>query len=278
MVCIVYAVQLDLLIFHHVTKETITKAIITITKRNTNGKHLKFTKLTCSDLKQIFSNNRSFIIRFTALSFRNPEEFSNIDWRSRITPLRNRREVRSKRLSNGTIVESSNRIDVNNDTARLILPTNHTLTKQNTTDIDIQRMKRETPECVINYNSVRQLLVSCSQSNVIEVKPHCSDDGDEGATNNCVFTKIKPISSTTNNIYIFSTVYNCQGSWTENTTTFIVAIHSGSQHSVCISYQPIDATSIRLFVGDSCYRSMPLQASDHHLAANLTVIGTIQEE
>lgn len=68
-------------------------------------------------------------------------------------------------------------------------------------------------------------------------------------------------------------VYNCQGSWTENTTTFIVATHSGSQHAVCISYQPIDATNVRLFVGDSCYRSIPLQISDHHLAANLTVIG-----
>lgn len=206
MVCIVYVVQLDLLIFHHVTKETITKAIITITKHNTNGRHLTFIELTYSDLKQIFLNKCFFIIRFTALSFRNPEEFSNVDWRSRITPLRNRREVRSKRLLNGTIVESSNRIDVNNDTARLILPTNNTLTKQNTTDIDIQRSKRETPECVINYNSVRQLLVSCSQSNVIEVKPHCSDDGDEGETDNCVFTKMKPISSATNNVYLFYSV------------------------------------------------------------------------
>ncbi|XP_055321818.1 uncharacterized protein LOC129577954 isoform X3 [Sitodiplosis mosellana] len=184
--------------------------------------------------------------RYTALSFRNPEEFSNLDlqMRSRIAPLRNRREVRSKRLSNGTIIESSNNIDANNDTAQIILPTDD---KQNTTEIDIQRSKRETPECVINYNSARQLFVGCSQSNVVEVKPHCSDDGDE--------------------------VYNCQGSWTENTTTFIVALHSGSQHAVCISYQPVDATNVRLYVGDSCYRSMPLQTSDHHLAANLTVIG-----
>lgn len=118
--------------------------------------------------------------RYTALSFRNPEEFSNLDWqmRSRIAPLRNRREVRSKRRSNGTIIESSNNIDANNDTARVILPT--TDDKQNSTDIDIQRSKRDTPECVINYNSARQLFVGCSQSNVVEVKPHCSDDGDEG--------------------------------------------------------------------------------------------------
>lgn len=89
--------------------------------------------------------------------------------RSRIAPLRNRREVRAKRLPSAAP----------NDTARIILPTNDTV-KQNATDIDTQRLKRETPECVINYNSVRQLYVGCSQTNVIEVKPHCSDDGDEG--------------------------------------------------------------------------------------------------
>lgn len=94
--------------------------------------------------------------------------------RSRIAPLRNRRDVRAKRLSNGTIIESAN------DTSQIILPVNSTLPKQNTTEIDIQRSKRDTPECVINYNSVRQLFVGCSQSNVIEVKPHCNDDGEEG--------------------------------------------------------------------------------------------------
>lgn len=104
--------------------------------------------------------------------------------RSRIAPLRNRREVRLKRLSIGTIIESSNNIDANNETARIILPTDD---KQNTTEIDIQRSKRETPECVINYNSARQLFVGCSQSNVVEVKPHCSDDGDEGMLNFFIF-------------------------------------------------------------------------------------------
>lgn len=114
--------------------------------------------------------------RYTALSFRNPEEFSNLDWQMRSRVSRNRREIHSKRLSNGTVIETSN-----NDTSqRIILPTNDTFTKQNTTDIDMQRTKRETPECVINYNSARQLFIGCSQSNVVEVKPHCSDDGDEG--------------------------------------------------------------------------------------------------
>lgn len=110
------------------------------------------------------------------MSFRNPEEISNWQIRSRVAPLRNRRDVRTKRLSNGTIIE------ISNSSSQVILPTNETLVKpqNNSTAIDMQRMKRETPECVINYNSMRQLFVGCSQSNVIEVKPHCSEDGDEG--------------------------------------------------------------------------------------------------
>lgn len=113
------------------------------------------------------------------MSFRNPEEFSNLDlqMRSRIAPLRNRREARPKRLSNGIIIDSLNSIDAKNDTTQIILPADD---KQKTTGIDIQRSKRETAECVINYNSARQLFIGCSQSNVVEVKPHCSDDGDEG--------------------------------------------------------------------------------------------------
>lgn len=120
--------------------------------------------------------------RFTALSFRNPEEFSNLDWqvRSRVAPLRNRRDIRTKRLSNGTVIEIPNNVDTISNASQVILPTNDTQAKQNSTAVDIQRLKRETPECVINYNSVRQLFVGCSQSNVIEVKPHCSEDGDEG--------------------------------------------------------------------------------------------------
>lgn len=141
-------------------------------------------------------------IRYTALSFRNPEEFSNLDlqMRSRIAPLRNRREARSKRLSNGTIIDSSNSVDAKNDTmtTRVILPVDD---KQKSTEIDIQRSKRETPECVINYNSARQLFIGCSQSNVVEVKPHCSDDGDEGSFSFC---SIFFISSVNNNSFLFS--------------------------------------------------------------------------
>lgn len=69
--------------------------------------------------------------------------------------------------------------------------------------------------------------------------------------------------------------YGCQGSWTDNTTTYIVATHSGSQHPVCITYHLIDTTSAHLYVSDSCYRPTLLPTTDHHLAANLTIIGKL---
>lgn len=215
--------------------------------------------------------------RFTALSFRNPEEISNWQIRSRLAPLRNRRDVQTKRLSNGTIIEISN-----SSSSQVILPTDGGApVKQNSssngTAIDMQRMKRETPECVINYNSMRQLYVGCSHSNVIEVKPHCSEDGDEG-TQRYFDSFGRDVHALVWRLFhaffsFFISVYNCEGSWTDKNATFIVAKHLGSHHSVCISYQPIDASNVRLFVGDTCYRSIPIQTSDHHLAANLTVVG-----
>lgn len=108
--------------------------------------------------------------------------------RSRITPLRNRRDVGVKYVQNA--VRSRNERDASDSSKTnkdvVILPTSLSTTsvdltsKSNDSDADNQRLKRETPECVINYNSPRQLFVGCSQSNVIEVKPHCSDDGEEG--------------------------------------------------------------------------------------------------
>lgn len=105
--------------------------------------------------------------------------------RSRVTPLRNRRDVGAKRMQ--SVAHSRTERDTSDTTTNdetVILPTNISTAdlakKQNGTDAENQRSKRETPECVINYNSPRQLLVGCSQSNVVEVKPHCSDDGDEG--------------------------------------------------------------------------------------------------
>lgn len=48
-------------------------------------------------------------------------------------------------------------------------------------DEDYQiRRKRDIQPCVVNYNANRQLLVGCTQQNVIDVRPQCIDDGDEG--------------------------------------------------------------------------------------------------
>lgn len=124
--------------------------------------------------------------RFTALSFRNSEEFSHLDWhmKSRNAPLRNRRDVRVERLSN---IAQTRKIRESN----LNLSKNLTLSSAasdnlvNASDTKIQRSKRDMPECVSNYNSVRQLLIGCSQTNVIEVRPQCNEEGDEGLHTNC---------------------------------------------------------------------------------------------
>lgn len=231
--------------------------------------HVPWTRISHS-IELFFFHLR----RFTALSFRNPEEISNWQVRSRLAPLRNRRDLPTKRLSNGTIIEISN-----SSSSQVILPTDGTLVKQNSssngsgTAIDMQRIKRETPECVINYNSQRQLYVGCSQSNVIEVKPHCSEDGDEGTVFEHTYVLSIAYIVISHAFSFHISVYNCEGSWTDKNATFIVAKHLGSHHFVCISYQPIDGSNVRLFVGDTCYRSIPMQTSDHHLAANLTVVG-----
>lgn len=120
-------------------------------------------------------------IRFVALSFRNPEEFSKFDWqmKSRAISFRSRREL--QKVSDATISQASlARTTTNEDqpiptkeTSEIELSSEHLQT-------NIQRLKRETADCVINYSSTRQLLIGCSQPNMIEVKPHCNDDGDEG--------------------------------------------------------------------------------------------------
>lgn len=74
--------------------------------------------------------------------------------------------------------------------------------------------------------------------------------------------------------FVFFTVYTCHGSWTENSTVFIIARHAGSQHGVCISYRPLEGNLVRLVVGDACYRGLQ-PPPDHHLSANLTVHGEL---
>lgn len=42
------------------------------------------------------------------------------------------------------------------------------------------RVRRDANGCVVNHNSRRQLLVGCTETNVIEVRPYCTEDNDEG--------------------------------------------------------------------------------------------------
>lgn len=42
------------------------------------------------------------------------------------------------------------------------------------------RVRRDANGCIVNFNSRRQLLVGCTETNVIEVRPYCTEDNDEG--------------------------------------------------------------------------------------------------
>ncbi|XP_037912668.1 uncharacterized protein LOC119652536 isoform X4 [Hermetia illucens] len=109
-----------------------------------------------------------------------------------------------------------------------------------------QRNRRDVPACIVNYKAQRQLLVGCTDPNLIEVRPRCSEDGEES--------------------------YLCHGSWTENSTVYIVAKNQATQHGVCISYKQLDGNDGLLVVGDSCYRGLQ-KPPDHHFVANLTLAG-----
>lgn len=42
------------------------------------------------------------------------------------------------------------------------------------------RSRREVPECTTNYKAQRQLWLGCTAANVIDVRPLCNEEGDEG--------------------------------------------------------------------------------------------------
>ncbi|XP_017056907.2 uncharacterized protein LOC108098499 isoform X2 [Drosophila ficusphila] len=111
------------------------------------------------------------------------------------------------------------------------------------------RSRRDVPGCP-NYSAQRQLWVGCTAANLIDVSPLCSVEGEEE--------------------------YSCHGSWSENSTFYIVARHKGSKHGVCLTYRPTEGTSAKLVVGDACYRGTQ-KPPDHHLEASLTVLGKCGE-
>ncbi|XP_055903432.1 uncharacterized protein LOC129939442 isoform X2 [Eupeodes corollae] len=109
-----------------------------------------------------------------------------------------------------------------------------------------QRSRRDAPGCIVNYKAQRQLWIGCTGPNLIDVRPQCNEDGDEE--------------------------YSCHGSWSENGTVYVIARHKGTKHGVCISYRPLEGTAAKLVIGDACYRGV-LKPPEHHLVANLTVLG-----
>ncbi|XP_036672800.3 uncharacterized protein aus isoform X4 [Drosophila suzukii] len=128
------------------------------------------------------------------------------------------------------------------------------LEKVNSSDTSVgfvaTRNRRDVPGCIPNYNAQRQLWVGCTAENLIDVSPLCSVDGEEE--------------------------YSCHGSWSENSTFYIIARHKGSKHGVCLTYRPTEGTAAKLVVGDACYRGTQ-KPPDHHLEANLSVLGKCGE-
>ncbi|XP_049305040.1 uncharacterized protein LOC105222833 isoform X6 [Bactrocera dorsalis] len=120
----------------------------------------------------------------------------------------------------------------------------------NAIDLDRQRNRRDAPGCITNYKAQRRLWVGCTEPDIIDVRPMCNEDGDEE--------------------------YSCHGSWSENSTVYIIARHKGTKHGVCLSYRPTEGTAAKLVIGDACYRGTQ-KPPDHHLVANLTVFGKCGE-
>lgn len=50
----------------------------------------------------------------------------------------------------------------------------------NAIDLDRQRNRRDAPGCVTNYKAQRRLWVGCTDPDIIDVRPMCNEDGDEG--------------------------------------------------------------------------------------------------
>ncbi|XP_030081688.1 uncharacterized protein LOC111602603 isoform X2 [Drosophila hydei] len=177
----------------------------------------------------------------STLSFRNAERMERGSWHAntRGLPARSRRNAAEPRPAQQQ--ESPDRLQ------QVLV-----LSSSNDTSVGFiaTRSRRDVPGCVTNYNAQRQLWVGCTAPNVIDVSPLCSLDGEEE--------------------------YSCHGSWSENSTVYIIARHKGTKHGVCISYRPSEGNAAKLVVGDACYRGTQ-KPPDHHLVANLSFFGKCGE-
>lgn len=192
--------------------------------------------------------------RHGTLSFRNSEEFSQTSWQShtRGLPIRNRRAT-----GVGSNVNDGGPIDKSSSLTTTLVASKYTTGQSNdvTGKIAIvqpdqlnetQRSRRDVPTCIVNYKAQRQLQVACSDASIIEVRPRCNEDGEES--------------------------YLCHGSWTENSTVYIIAKNQATQHGVCITYRQLDGNAATLTIGDACFRGLQ-KIPDHHLVANVSNSG-----
>lgn len=127
-------------------------------------------------MKKFFFNSMNIFRR--SLSFRNSEEINKNEWHSQSKgkAMRNRRSVFDE-------IEAEELDDVedefDDDSNEEILTRRRRNLRKTDSETAVARVKRDVP-CVTNYNSNRQLLVGCTEPNIIEVRPQCTEDGDEG--------------------------------------------------------------------------------------------------
>jgi hypothetical protein len=189
----------------------------------------------------------------TAISFRSGADADIAMWRQegRALVLRHRRSVNK----NEAVTETGIQTEVR----------------------DNLRFKRQNQECNVDYHGYRRLRIGCTRPEVIDVIPSCPEDGEEGK--HISFFYMQTVYYIFKPIFFFSfSEYICHGQWQENTTTYIVAKHSGSSHGVCITFkQNVDGTAGQLTVGDSCHRGILYSPppTEKHLVANLTQFGKL---
>jgi hypothetical protein len=105
--------------------------------------------------------------RHESLSFRNTDDETH-NWhvmQGRSVTTRSRRSADTRLQRREVPPRVSLDLDVYNSTAG----SNDTL-----------RNRRDVPGCITNYKAQRQLLFGCTDRNLIEVRPQCNDEGDEG--------------------------------------------------------------------------------------------------
>lgn len=129
--------------------------------------------------------------RHTSLSFRNSNPNERNAWHSntRGLPGRSRRDASSTTTTKPTVTEVNVTQNAVASTTPKDVTTQEILVVGNNTNVGFVqdpdsdtrlRSRRNVPECITNYKAQRQLWIGCTEPNVIDVRPLCNDEGDEG--------------------------------------------------------------------------------------------------